>query len=146
MLRIRRSAVEEEVADLHRRMEQMMERLLHGADAVPSPSGWAPRADIYETADRILVVLEIPGVERGDIEIVVQGRYLRVSGRRDEPASSGCMRWHQMEIAYGAFERLVSLPAEADPEKIEATYRDGFLRIAIVREAAGARAVPIDTP
>ncbi len=145
MVRIRRSAADE-VADLHRRMEQMMERLLHGADPVPSPTGWTPRADIYETADRILVILEIPGVERDDLEIVVQGRYLRVAGSREQPASSGCVRWHQMEIAYGPFERVVALPAEADPERIEATYRDGYLRIEIVREAAGTRAVPIETP
>jgi HSP20 family protein len=146
MLRIRRIAVEEEVTDLHRRMEQMMERLLHGAEAVVSPSGWAPRADIYETADHILVVVEVPGVERSDIEIVVQGRYLRVSGTRGEPSAAGCMRWHQMEIAYGPFERVVALPAEADPERIEATYRDGFLRIQVVRGAAATREVPIETP
>src|SRR5712692_2406376 len=93
-----------------------------------------------EIAEQILVSLEIPGVERGEIEILVQGPYLRVSGVRQEPTSV-CMRWHQMEIVYGPFERVVALPLEIDPEGIRATYTDGFLRIEIPRGAPGARSV-----
>jgi len=132
-----------EVADLHRRMEQMMERLLHIAEPESSSLGWVPRADVYETAEQILVSLEIPGVERGEIEILVQGPYLRVSGVRQEPTSV-CMRWHQMEIVYGPFERVVALPLAIDPEGIRATYTDGFLRIEIPRGAAGPRSVSIE--
>ncbi len=142
MVRIRRSPGVE-ISDLHRRMEQMMQQLLHSAD--PAAHGWVPRADIYETADGLVLSLEIPGVERGDIEIEVQGVYLKVSGVRQEPTASGCMRWHQMEIVYGPFERVVALPQEVDPERIRATYREGFLRIEIPREASGSRTVPIDT-
>ena len=144
MVRIRRSPAQE-VETLHRRMEQMMERLLHAVDPLPSPAGWVPRADIYETADRLLVALEVPGVERSDIEIVVQGPYLRVSGSREAPAATGCMRWHQMEIAYGPFERVVALPYEVDPDRITAAYRDGFLLIEIACEAPGGRTVPIES-
>ena len=145
MVRIRWSPAEE-VEDLHRRMEQMMDRLLHAVEPAPSVTGWAPRTDIYETADRLLVAVELPGVERSDIEIVVQGQYLRVSGTREAPPASGCMRWHQMEIAYGPFERVVALPYALDPERITANYRDGFLLIEIAREATEGRAVPITSP
>ncbi len=143
MVRIRTTATRE-VADLHRHMEQMLERLLYAAEPDPAIAGWVPRADVYETAGGILVTVEVPGVERGEIEILVQGSYMRVSGVREEPALSSCMRWHQMEIAYGPFERVVSLPAEVDAERITATYRDGFLRIEIPRASPPSRSVTID--
>ncbi len=95
-----------------------------------------PRVDICETTEGLVLSFEIPGIDRGDIEILVQGAYLTVSGIRQEPSAPGCMRWHQMEIVYGPFERVVALPEAIDPERILATYRDGFLRIEIPRGAS----------
>lgn len=143
MVRIRRSPVLE-AAELHRRMERLMQGLLRGVETPAAAHGWVPRADIHETADGIQVTLEIPGVKREDIEIVIEGLYLDVSGVRPEPAPSGCVRWHQMEIAYGRFDRVIALSEEVDPESIRATYGDGFLRIAIPRRTSSSRTVPID--
>ncbi len=143
MVRIRRSPALE-VAELHRRMERLMQGLLRGVETPAATHGWVPRVDIYETAGGTLVTLEIPGVKREEIEIVIEGIYMDVSGVRPEPAPSGCVRWHQMEIAYGRFERVIALPEEVDPESIRATYGDGFLRIEIPRRTSGARTVPID--
>jgi len=144
MVRIRRSQ-EQAAADLHRTMERMMEQLFHGgAEASPAVQGWVPRVDVYETAEGILVTLEIPGVKREEIEIVIEGASLRVHGVRREPTGAGCMRWHQMEISYGPFERILVLPQEVDPEAISAAYADGFLRIMLRCLPAGGRAVPIE--
>ena len=54
------------------------------------------------------------------------------------------MRWHQMEIAHGRFERVLALPQEVDAERITATYKDGFLYITIPRLPAGGASVPIE--
>jgi HSP20 family protein len=143
MVRIRRS-VDQEAAELQRRMERMMDRLLHDSD--PSPStlrGWVPRVDVFETTEGILVTLEIPGVQREEIEIVLEAPYLCIQGVRREPETGGCMRWHQMEIAYGPFERVLALPEEVDPESISATYGEGFLRISLRRRSPGGRTVPV---
>lgn len=142
-MRIRRIPAHPMV-DLHRRMEQVMERLLQDVKPLESPAPWVPRADIYETAEEFVVTLEIPGVDREEIEILVEGPYLSLSGVRPEPAPMGCMRWHQMEVAHGRFERLLALPQEADADRITATYKDGFLSIHIPRGPASARSVPID--
>jgi HSP20 family protein len=131
------------MADLHRRLEQVMERLLHDAAPSPASRGWVPRTDIYDTPDGLSVILDLPGIEPQEIEIVVEGAYLSVSGSRPEPAPIGCMRWHQMEIAHGPFERIIALPGEVDPARITATYEDGFLHISIPRAAGGGRLVPI---
>ncbi len=143
-VRIRRSQ-SVEVGELHRRMQQMMERLLLGVESTVPEVGWVPRSDVRETPEGISVTLEIPGVEREAIEIVVESNYLRVSGVRGGPEAQGCVRWHQMEIAYGPFERVIALPFEADPERITATYRNGFLHIE-VEGAPAPREIPIQTP
>ncbi len=140
-MRIRRSTAQP-VIDLHRRMEEVMERLLRDAKPLASPAPWTPRVDIHETAGAIVVTLEIPGVQRDAIDIVVEGLYLTVSGERAETLSTGCLRWHQMEIAHGRFERVLALPQEVDAERITATYKDGFLTITIPRGTGGC-SVPI---
>lgn len=110
-----------------------MAHLLRDVRTMETPAPWVPRVDIFETADGFTVTLEIPGVEREEIDIVVEDRCLTISGTRPEPAPEGCVRWHQMEIAQGRFERVLMLPQEVDPEGITATHRDGFLRIQIPR-------------
>lgn len=136
MVRIRRSPPAP-VLDLHRRMEQVMAQLLRDAQPIETPAPWTPRVDILESADGFVVTLEVAGVEREEIDIVVEDRCLRISGARSDPSPSGCVRWHQMEIAQGRFERVLMLPQEVDPERITATHKDGFLHIRIPRDPLG---------
>ena len=144
MVRIRRRP-SLELGDLHRRMEQAMETLLHASGVASGAGGWAPRVDIRETADVFLVTVDLPGVQRDGIDLTVEGSYLHITGVRHDPALEGCVRWHQMEIAYGSFERIINLPFEIDPDRIHASFQDGFLNIEIPRTAAPSRQVPIDT-
>jgi len=136
-----------DVSDLHRRMEQVMESLLHGFGSVAPGSAFLPRADIHETAAGIRIILDLAGVTRDDIDIVIEGRLLRVAGSRQEPEVSDCLRYHQMEIPYGSFERIFHLPEDADAERVSASYRDGFLQITVpLRPPGEARQVPVDAP
>jgi HSP20 family protein len=144
MIRIRRVA-SPDLYEVHRRMEQMMETLLHGLGPGSGTRGFLPRADIHETASGMEVTLDLAGVRREDLEIVIQGEFLRVSGVRREPEVGECLRWHQMEIAYGPFERVFALAPEADVDNIAAAYHDGFLRVTVPRRTAGGgRQVPVD--
>jgi HSP20 family protein len=136
MVRIRRSPPAP-MLDLHRRMEQVLESLLRDVKPLESPAPWIPRVDIFETAEEFVVTLEIPGVDREEIDIMVEGLCLTVSGARPDPSPAGCVRWHQMEIAHGRFERVLALPQEVDPERITATCKDGFLSIRIQRGSSG---------
>ena len=136
MVRIRRSPPTP-VLDLHRRMEQVMAQLLRDVQPSEPPASWVPRVDIFEAADGFVVTLEVAGVEREDIDIVVEDRCLRISGTRPEPSPAGCVRWHQMEISQGRFERVLMLPQEVDSDGITATHKDGFLHIRIPRGPIG---------
>lgn len=144
MIRIRR-VVPQEVNDLHRRMEQVMDSLLHGLGPAFGPKGFVPRADIHENPEGLLVTVDLPGVSREAIDIVVEGQALRISGVRSEPAGTACLRWHQLEIAYGPFERFIPLPATANLDAIQANYKDGFLQVTIpFKPDQGGRQVPVD--
>jgi HSP20 family protein len=144
MVRIRRTRAGG-IDSLHARMEEMMDRVLGDVWSVGRPSrGWAPRADIYETPDALHITLEIPGVAREAIEILVEGRLLSVTGSRPQPRASDCLRWHQVEIAHGRFEKIIELPGDVDPDGIHASYRDGFLILRIPRTTSPARTVTIE--
>ncbi len=90
-----------------------------------------PAADVYETAESVVVVVEIAGVNPDEIEISVQGKSLTVRGERLDRQHHLSRLYHQMEICCGLFERSVALPAEVDPERASATYSDGILAIVL---------------
>jgi len=144
MIRIRRIEAGG-IADLQHRMEEMMERVLADVWSAGRVSrGWVPRADIYDTAEALHLTLEVPGVPREAIEILVQGRFLCVTGSRPEPRASECTRWHQMEIAHGRFEKVIELPGDIDPDGVSATYQDGFLILRAPRMALPPRTVAVE--
>ena len=95
---------------------------------------WEPPVDIFEQPDRIIVVVELPGVERDEVSVVVQQGVLEITGMRPKRIPEATERVHQMEIAYGHFARYVQLPHCSDPERIEAELKDGYLTIEIPRE------------
>src|SRR5258705_9226451 len=97
MIRIRRVPTTE-ISHLHRQMERAMEGLLHGFGRLSPGAGFIPRADIHETGGGLRILIDLAGVTREAIDIVVEGRLLRVSGARQEIEAGGCLRYHQMEI------------------------------------------------
>ena len=66
-------------------------------------SSWAPNTDVYETADRLVVRLELAGVEKDDLEVELEDRLLVVRGYRRDPCRQKPCSFRQMEIDYGRF-------------------------------------------
>ena len=98
-----------------------------------SQTTWKPQLDIYETAEKIFITAEIPGVEKENLDLEVNPRAIRISGRRTgaPPAPNG--RYRLAEIQYGPFERMLYLKSPVDTENITARYKNGFLYIEIVK-------------
>jgi len=94
---------------------------------------WRPHTDIYETADQILVVMDLAGVKRDEIHLEVSRKAIKIYGKRDQKALFETTRYRLAEIAYGYFERHLSLPTPVDGDKIEATYRDGLLEVRMAK-------------
>jgi len=119
---------------LHQQMEEMWERLTGGQGSRPrfSPPILEPPVDVYETAKDVVILAEIAGVGDEDLQIDVQeGRRLRFHGQKNDLHAAPGHRHSQIEICYGTFERTVNLPAQVDPEGVQVSYRDGFLKIVL---------------
>ena len=84
-------------------------------------------AETWETAKSVVIRVEIPGMNEGDLAIDVDGNVLRIRGEKRSGAAQQRRRYHLMERAYGHFERRIPLPHGVDAERAELSYRDGVL-------------------
>ncbi|MDY6987335.1 MAG: Hsp20/alpha crystallin family protein [Thermodesulfobacteriota bacterium] len=105
---------------------------------------WRPQMDVYETPEEIVIVGEISGVDKEDLEVEVDKKAVKVTGIRHEAPRVPGKRYHLAEIAYGSFERVLFLPTPIDPEKVQASYANGLLKITLSKEPRKQpRRVPI---
>jgi HSP20 family protein len=105
----------------------------------------APRVDVVDRDEDILVRAELPGVEKKDLELSVTDNTVTVSGktRHEEKEEKG--NYYRCEISRGAFSRTVALPSDVDPDKAKAAFKDGLLELTIPKVAkAKRRSIKLD--
>lgn len=103
--------------------------------ANPHGVAWQPLVDVYERPEGLVIMVELPGVDKSEIEVTVEGTSLKVKGHRHKNIPADTQRVHQMEIAYGPFARTVELPVYADLEHTEADFENGYLTVTVPRTA-----------
>ena len=92
---------------------------------------WRPNVDVFEHEENIIAIVELAGVLREDVSVVFHDGKLWISGvRRDDIPYTG-RKYHQMEINYNEFERVIYLPKNIDVEKISAKLDNGIMIIKI---------------
>jgi HSP20 family protein len=102
-----------------------------------------PRADIFETADSIVVVADMPGVDEGSLDITLEKNVLTIDGRV-EPERSEQYRLTHKEYEVGNYSRAFALSDEVSREGIEATVKSGVLRLTLPKAGpARARKIPV---
>ncbi len=130
-----------------RDFEHLEEQMRRGFDtlleAYKTPATFRPAADFYETAQGLVLRLELAGVASDDVSLTLTGHELRVRGRRRPPTPEGIRRFVHLEMAFGIFERRFMLPIAVDPQKVEARYVDGILEVHLPRKASGTRNIPV---
>lgn len=94
---------------------------------------WRPPTDIYETDQSVVVRLEVAGMKEEDFSITLHDKRLYICGTRGDVAERRA--FHQMEIPFGQFALELELPSPVDPDRVEAFYRDGFLKITLTKAA-----------
>lgn len=132
--------------ELHEKMERMMEEMvqhLSRSFAPRSGSRWAPPMDLYETAEEIIILVEMAGMKSEEIQVIIDRGVIRIAGVRTAPIPDPCRRVHQMEIDFGPFERRVRIRVPIDQERIQATYKDGFLMIRIPKAPELSREISV---
>ena len=106
---------------------------------------WRPAINLYEDAANYCLVVDLAGVDAQGLDLRVEKDFLVLSGDRPTPVPTQCElandppggphRLHLMEIDHGHFCRSFDVPADADVNTIEATYRNGYLWIRMPKKA-----------
>ncbi|MFC3079598.1 Hsp20/alpha crystallin family protein [Phenylobacterium terrae] len=92
-----------------------------------------PRLDVNETPEAYKVCAELPGVDPKDVNIELKDNALTLSGeKRDERREEDGDRFYT-ERSYGRFQRTIPLPAEVDPDRCEANFKDGLLTVTLAK-------------
>ena len=91
------------------------------------PNVWHPPTDVFETGENFLVRVEIAGMREADFSVTLDKQVLTIGGfRPDFPERKA---FYQMEIHFGEFGSEIEIPGPVDPDRVEAVYQDGFLRV-----------------
>jgi HSP20 family protein len=131
------------IRDFERLEEQMRRGFDTLLEAYKTPVSFRPAADFYETAQGLILRLELAGVAPADVSLTLTGHELVVRGRRRPPAPEGIRRFIHLEMAFGIFERRFTLPIAVDPQGVEARYADGVLEVHLPRKASQTRTIPV---
>lgn len=121
-----------ELEQLQRRMDRLFQNAF-GLERSPWRMGVYPLVNISEDRDHIYVRAELPGVKAADLEITLQDNSLILRGQRQIPTEEKQVNYHRREREAGFFRRVVALPARTQPDKVEATTKDGILTIKLAK-------------
>jgi len=94
---------------------------------------WKPQMDIYESPEEILILAEIAGVNKDNLELEINSKAVRIYGSRPEMPRMKNSTYRLAEIQYGQFERVLFLPAPIDTDKVTASFQNGFLQIRLTK-------------
>ncbi len=105
---------------------------------------WKPQMDIYETPEEIIILAEIAGVNKEDLELEISSKAVKIYGNRPDFPRIDNATYRLAEIQYGRFERILYLPSPIDPEVVSATYSNGFLQVRLAKLSLDkTRKIPI---
>ena len=101
-------------------------------DAGPSGRGAYPPLNVFQKGEDFVVIAEVPGVRKADLELQVKGNTIRISGSKavSYPEQAGL---HRRERLGGRFDRAITLPVEINADGVQAECRDGILALLLPR-------------
>jgi HSP20 family protein len=103
-----------------------------------------PPINVSQQGDDILAIIELPGIDKGSLQVQAQENTIRISGKKTASYPED-VSVHRRERISGEFDRTISLPVELDPDGIKAEYQDGILALLLPRaERAKPRSIKIN--
>jgi HSP20 family protein len=91
-----------------------------------------PPINVFQQGDNVLAIVELPGVDKNDLQIEAKENTIRLSGKKVAKFPEG-VSVHRRERVFGEFDRTLSLPIQIDPDGIKAEYHDGILALFLPR-------------
>jgi HSP20 family protein len=90
---------------------------------------WAPAVDVVENDKEVTVRAEMPGIDPKDLNVVVSGKQLIISGEKKESTEQSGKDFFHSEIRFGSFRRAIPLPDGVDSENVDAQFTNGVLTL-----------------
>jgi HSP20 family protein len=128
-------------------MQREVDKVLHGFyDLIDTNSfgihefenlKLSPRMDLVEDADNYKLEVEMPGLDEQDIRVSISGNILTIHGEKSLSRKDEKKNFIAREITYGSYERSITLPQNADSQRISASFKKGMLWVNIPKKIAG---------
>jgi HSP20 family protein len=122
-----------EVVALQNRVNSLFRDLNEGEDPVAAV-GFVPPVDIYEDAQKVVLKLEVPGIDQKDLDVRIEDHTLTVKGERKFETEEKEQNFHRIERRYGSFYRAFTLPSTVDTESVAASYNAGVLKLELTKK------------
>jgi HSP20 family protein len=131
--------------NFRREMDELFEQFF-GPEAGREMPVFAPRTNLAETEKEYEITVDLPGLKPEDFSVELKDNCLWITGERKQEHQEEGKTYHRIERVYGQFRRVIPLEAPTDPEKIQAEYKDGVLRIVVPKEeSAQPKKIPVKT-
>ena len=131
--------------ELHR-LRQQMEQLYGSTPAPYQPASAVvfPLINLTEDKDKYYIRAELPGVKGDELDIQIKENSLAISGERKIAAEEENARYHRREREAGTFSRMIGLPGDINPDKVDAKLENGILTVAVSKaEAAKPKQITV---
>lgn len=133
------------IQQLHREMDRMFDNTLSGFGLSPFRTGFLtpltaagllrPQVDIGANNQEYCITVEVPGVDEKDVTVEIAKNTLTIRGEKKQEKEEKDKDYYRVERSYGSFQRVLSLPEDADQDAVQATFKNGVLRVAMPRKA-----------
>ena len=123
-----------EVVVLQSRLNPLFSGLSTETENPASPASFTPAVDVYEDDKKVVLKLDVPGLEEKDLDVNVEKNILTVKGERKFQNEEKEENFHRIERRYGSFYRAFTLPTTVDTETADASYNAGVLKIELTKK------------
>jgi HSP20 family protein len=104
-------------------------RTLNEGEAPVAAASFVPAVDIYEDPEKVVLKLEVPGIDQKDLTVNIENDTLTVKGERKFEADEKEQNFQRIERSYGSFIRAFTLPSSVNTEDVAASYNAGVLKL-----------------
>jgi HSP20 family protein len=123
-----------EVVALQSRVNSLFRDFNESSEGALTTANFTPAVDVYEDAEKVVLKLEVPGIEEKDLDVRVENHTLTVKGERKFEKEEKEENFHRIERRFGTFYRAFTLPSTVDTENVGASYNAGVLKLELKKK------------
>jgi len=131
------------VSRIHNEIDRLFDDFFHapslfsqfseGLSPLESAGVLKPKLDIAENPENYTISVEVPGIDEKDVQLHLEGDVMTIRGEKRQQHEKKEDKYHRVERSYGAFQRVLTLPRDADVNSINAKFNNGVLTIVVAR-------------